>query len=82
MFSISRFKCSDSLDFVNDKLEDDMVALHYAIYRNQPIVVAFLLEEGADVERKNAIGLTPLMMAKANDNKSMEDLLLSYGAKN
>ena len=41
----------------------EMTALHGAVICNQPSIVKFLIEQGAEVDAKNRLGWTPLMMA-------------------
>jgi ankyrin repeat protein len=41
----------------------DMTALHGAVICNQPSIVKYLIEQGAEVNAKNRLGWTPLMMA-------------------
>lgn len=48
---------------VGDMRFADMTALHGAVICNQPSIVKYLIEQGADVNAKNRLGWTPLMMA-------------------
>jgi ankyrin repeat protein len=41
----------------------ETTALHGAVICNQPSIVKYLIEQGADVNAKNRLGWTPLMMA-------------------
>jgi ankyrin repeat protein len=41
----------------------DMTALHGAVICNQPSIVKYLIEQGAEVNAKNRLGWTPLMIA-------------------
>lgn len=41
----------------------EMTALHGAVICNQPSIVKYLIEQGAEVNAKNRLGWTPLMMA-------------------
>ena len=41
----------------------DMTALHGAVICNQPLIVDYLIEQGAEVNAKNRLGWTPLMIA-------------------
>jgi ankyrin repeat protein len=41
----------------------DSTALHGAVICNQPSIVKFLIDQGAEVNAKNRLGWTPLMMA-------------------
>lgn len=49
---------------VGDPRWDDCTALHGSIIANQPSITQYLIDQGADVEAKNALGWTPLMMAR------------------
>ena len=48
---------------VGDPRFADMTALHAAVICNQPSIVKYLIEQGADVNAKNRLGWTPLMIA-------------------
>ena len=48
---------------VGDMRFADMTALHGAVICNQPSIVKYLIEQGADVNARNRLGWTPLMMA-------------------
>ena len=41
----------------------EMTALHGAVICNQPSIVKYLIEQGAEVDAKNRLGWTPLMIA-------------------
>jgi ankyrin repeat protein len=41
----------------------EMTALHGAVICNQPSIVKYLIEQGAEVNAKNRLGWTPLMVA-------------------
>jgi hypothetical protein len=41
----------------------EMTALHGAVICNQPSIVKYLIDQGAEVNAKNRLGWTPLMMA-------------------
>ena len=43
---------------------DGSTALHGSIISGQPSITRYLVEQGADVDAKNALGWTPLMMAR------------------
>jgi uncharacterized protein len=56
---------NDLLDLgVGDPRWDGMTALHGAIISNQPSIVRYLVEKGADIEAKNRLGWTPMMITK------------------
>jgi ankyrin repeat protein len=48
---------------VGDPRFADMTALHGAVICNQPSIVKYLIEQGADVNARNRLGWTPLMIA-------------------
>src|SRR5690606_37971457 len=49
---------------VGDPRWDDSTALHGSIISGQPSITRYLIEQGAEVNAKNALGWTPLMMAR------------------
>lgn len=49
---------------VGDPRWDESTALHGSIISGQPSITRYLVEQGADVDAKNALGWTPLMMAR------------------
>lgn len=51
-----------------------------AVKENNLVKASSLLENGADVNKKNALGYTPLMLASGLGNYQMCNLLLSAGA--
>lgn len=55
-------------------------AIHAAVSSNQPEVVAWLLDAGADVNARQQQDYTPLMGAAANGSHELLDLLLARGA--
>jgi uncharacterized protein len=48
---------------VGDMRFAEMTALHGAVICNQPSIVKYLIEQGAEVNAKNRLGWTPLMIA-------------------
>jgi ankyrin repeat protein len=73
---------------VGDPRWDGMTALHGAVICNQPSIVQFMLDHGADVNAHNRLGWTPLMITQgifmANSKKEFPreaDLLKKAGAK-
>jgi len=48
---------------VGDPRFADMTALHGAVICNQPSIVKYLIDHGAEVNAKNRLGWTPLMIA-------------------
>jgi ankyrin repeat protein len=49
---------------VGDFRFDGMTALHGAVISNQPSIVRYLIDAGADVNARNELGWTPLMVAE------------------
>jgi ankyrin repeat protein len=49
---------------VGDPRWDDSTALHGSIIANQPSITQYLIDLGADVDARNALGWTPLMMSR------------------
>jgi len=54
--------------------------LYYAVFQNKIALVEKLISEGANVNWKNKIGLTPLMRATTDGSAEMVELLLKAGA--
>ena len=55
----------DLLDLgIGDPRWDGMTALHGAVISNQPEILKFFIEHGAQLDAKNRLGWTPLMMTK------------------
>ncbi|PWU10758.1 MAG: hypothetical protein C5B51_03790 [Terriglobia bacterium] len=55
----------DLLDLgVGDPRWDGMTALHGAVICNQPSILQYLVDRGAQLDVKNRLGWTPLMMSK------------------
>ncbi|HEX7081526.1 MAG TPA: ankyrin repeat domain-containing protein [Gammaproteobacteria bacterium] len=56
----------DDLDELGmgDPRFDGMTALHGAVISNQPSIVRYLIDQGADVNATNTLGWTPLMVAE------------------
>jgi uncharacterized protein len=49
---------------IGDPRWDGMTAVHGAIISNQPSILQFMIDHGADLETPNRLGWTPVMMAK------------------
>jgi ankyrin repeat protein len=49
---------------VGDPRWDGMTALHGAVISNQPSIVQFMVDHGAELDATNRLGWTPLMMTK------------------
>lgn len=60
---------------------DDYAALHHAVDNGQSEVVAYLLTQGADVNRTVGSDWTPLHMAAAQGDLKVAKLLVKAGAK-
>lgn len=57
-----------------------VTALHAAVSSDQPQIVEWLLDAGADVNARQQIDYTPLMGAAANARTAIMELLLARGA--
>ena len=68
------------LDRRMDRTNQHRRPLHLAVVSKQPGSLATLLELGAEVERVDAAGLTPLDQAALNGEADMVRLLLAHGA--
>ena len=68
-----------SPDAVGDGRRTD---LHYAAAMNLPTLVAYLLNNGADVHAKNKYGRTPLDVAVFINAHKTAEVLRRYGARN
>jgi ankyrin repeat protein len=55
--------------------------LHLAIVKNQPAALAALLDLGADIEARDAAGLTPLDVAAIEGHTAMAQRLVAAGAR-
>jgi ankyrin repeat protein len=49
---------------VGDPRWDGCTALHGSVIANQPSITRYLIEQGAEVEARNDLGWTPLMMSR------------------
>ncbi len=49
---------------VGDPRFDGMTALHASVLCNQPAILAFMIEQGADVFATTRLGWTPLTISK------------------
>ena len=58
----------------------DTTALPWAVYRDDAEMAAWLLAAGADVNRANRYGATPLSLACVNGNPAIVEQLLAFGA--
>ena len=57
-----------------------VTALHAAVSSNQPEIVRWLIDAGADVNARQQMDYTPLMGAAANARLDIIDMLLAHGA--
>jgi len=57
-------------------------SLHFAVKNNQPIIVEYLIQHGADMDSKNIENHTPLHYASQNGNQRVADYLVNHGARN
>jgi ankyrin repeat protein len=57
-----------------------VTALHAAVSSNQPQIVQWLIDAGADVNARQQMDYTPLMGAAANARVDLLELLLAHGA--
>ena len=55
--------------------------LGFAVMRNQPRVVEWFIEKGADVNARNRLDKTPLTFALRKDLKEIAEFLRKHGAK-
>ncbi len=60
---------------------NDDQALAFAAYYNQPAIITFLVEQGADINHISTPGLTPLDHAVRSESKAAEQLLRQLGAQ-
>ncbi|MGD8339453.1 MAG: ankyrin repeat domain-containing protein [Gammaproteobacteria bacterium] len=59
------YNVDDLVDLgVGDPRWDDSTALHGSIISNQPSLTQYLIDQGAEPDVENALGWTPLMMAR------------------
>lgn len=56
-------------------------ALHQAIEGGHEEVVKFLLDQGADLNLKDVMGRTPLVLAEAKRNSAIMGLLKEHGVR-
>ena len=65
---------------VNKVMFTKNTAIHRAAYKGFSEVAELLLKKGADLEKYNSVGLTPLHAAAANNNTEVTTILIKYGA--
>lgn len=75
----SYMSIKDKADFDRPDENGDTL-LRWAIYRNEPLFVQFLIENGADVNYRNKWNWTPLFWAVHYNNTRMVEYLLNNSA--
>ncbi|EAY07474.1 ankyrin repeat protein, putative [Trichomonas vaginalis G3] len=65
---------------INDKVDTEKTALHFAGLKNNKEIVELLLSHGANVNVKDMYGETVLNIATRKNSKEIVELLLSHGA--
>ena len=65
---------------VNAPQADGATALHWAAYRSDAEATAALIRSGANINRANNYGVTPLALAAQQGSPAVLDLLLKAGA--
>ena len=60
--------------------EDVGSALHRAVEGRHKDIVRFLIEKGANVNLRDIMGRTPLMLARAKKDGELVELLKKHGA--
>ncbi len=63
-----------------DKENPDIFPLYEAAFHGHTDVVAYLLEQGAEVDRRNCSGDTPLIASSGRGHSDVVKLLVEYGA--
>ncbi|XP_074659976.1 myotrophin homolog [Tubulanus polymorphus] len=66
---------------VNDDLESGRVALHLAADYGQKEVLEYLISKGADIDKLDKYGISPLLAAIYEGHTSCVKLLISKGAE-
>ncbi|HET6170424.1 MAG TPA: ankyrin repeat domain-containing protein [Terracidiphilus sp.] len=66
---------------VNARDEKGNSPLLWALLMGRTDAAVALVEAGADVNARNAMGMSPLTIAKRRDNRKLEELLVSKGAR-
>jgi ankyrin repeat protein len=61
--------------------DDNITTLNVAVVNDRPDIAKSLLENGANVNERNATGFTPLHLAIVRNNPDMVSLLLENGAE-
>jgi ankyrin repeat protein len=69
-----------ALDDINISNKYGWTLLHIAIRRDRRDMVAFLLENGADIDKTDGVGWTPLMEAIMDDMPELVKFLVDKGA--
>lgn len=63
------------------RIEEPALHAHVSLFRPNIEIVKSLLADGKDVNGRNALGSTPLMLAAASGHAEIVDLLLRSGAE-
>jgi len=69
-----------ALDDINIQNKYGWTLLHITIRRDRRDMVAFLLENGAEINRVDGVGWTPLMEAIMDDMPELVKMLVDAGA--
>ncbi len=67
--------------FVNNRDSNNRTPLHYAAIENNPELISFLIDKGADPEAKDAEQHTPLHLAVIDNRTNAAAALIRSGAK-
>lgn len=67
-------------DSVNTTDEDGNTLLHIAVLRNDPVIVHFLISMNADIEARNTLGKTPLLLGLNQECYEAVKVLIEYNA--
>ncbi|WP_258018655.1 ankyrin repeat domain-containing protein, partial [Brachyspira hampsonii] len=67
---------------VNETGSDNQTPLFYAVQNNNLKAVKFLIENKADTEIANNLGISPLVLAISNNNTKIAELLIKEGKAN
>ncbi|CAJ0953112.1 unnamed protein product, partial [Mesorhabditis belari] len=73
-------KASVNAKNVNEVVRNGRTALHLACDYGQTEVVKYLLEHGADVNKTDCHGISPLLYAAWEDHLELAKVLISKGA--
>jgi ankyrin repeat protein len=68
-------------DNPNQTDEQDRTGMHYAAMNGNLQIIAILIKAGADIDPRDRLGNTPLMLAAQRNQTEAADLLIEAGAK-